>query len=323
MNPVLLAVDPTTAILLSFLVLAVVLVARGIKIVRQAEVMLVERLGKYHRMLTPGINVLWPIIDRPRQLAWLTIVRSGNRTANVVRIQERLDMREAVLDFPQQRVITRDNVVIEINGLLFAQVTDAMRAAYEVNNLPNAIEKIAQTTLRNIIGNLDLDKALSSRDDINSKMRAVLDDATDKWGVKVNRVELQDINPPPEIQVAMEKQMKAERSRRAVVLEAEGEKASRVLRAEGIRDAAVAEAEGERQRLILKAEGEAGAIQKVTESLRDSGTTPSQYLISMEYLKMMRDIAQNPSANDTVFMPFESAAVLGSMGSLKEIFKKA
>lgn len=323
MTPVLLAVSPTTAILLSFLVLAVILVARGIKIVRQAEVMLVERLGKFHRMLTPGINVLWPIIDRPRQVAWMSSVRSGSRTANVIRILDRLDMREAVLDFPQQRVITRDNVVIEINGLLFAQVTDSMRAAYEVNNLPNAIEKLAQTTLRNIIGDLDLDKALSSRDDINGKMREVLDDATDKWGVKVNRVELQDINPPPEIQVAMEKQMKAERSRRAVVLEAEGEKASRVLRAEGIRDAAVAEAEGERRRLILKAEGEAGAIEKVTSTLAGTGTDPAQYLIAMEYLKMMRDIAQNPSASNTVFLPYETSTVLGSLGGLKEIFARS
>ncbi len=322
MTPLLLAVDPTTAILLSFLVLAVILVARGIKIVRQAEVMMVERLGKFHRMLTPGINVLWPIIDQPRQVAWLTIARAGNRTANVIRVNDRIDMRETVLDFPQQRVITRDNVVIEINGLLFAQVTDAMRAAYEVNNLPNAIEKLAQTTLRNIIGELDLDKALSSRDEINGKMREVLDDATDKWGVKVNRVELQDISPPPEIQVAMEKQMKAERNRRAAVLEAEGEKASRVLRAEGVRDAAVAEAEGERKRLILKAEGEAGAIGKVTEALLNSGTDPSQYLIAMEYLKMMRDIAQNPSPNNTVFMPYETSNVLGSLGALKEVFAR-
>ena len=177
-----LALSPTTAILLSFLVLAIILVARGVKIVRQAEIMLVERLGKFHRMLAPGLNVLWPIIDKPRQVAWMSSVRSGSRTANLIRLQDRLDMREAVLDFPQQRVITRDNVVIEINGLLFAQVTDSMRAAYEVNNLPNAIEKLAQTTLRNLIGDLDLDKALSSRDEINGKMREVLDDATDKWG---------------------------------------------------------------------------------------------------------------------------------------------
>jgi regulator of protease activity HflC (stomatin/prohibitin superfamily) len=317
--PIILAIAPETVILLSFVVLALILVARGIKIVKQAEIMLVERLGKYHRTMDPGINVLWPIIDRPRGVSWLQPAQSGGRAINIIRQRDRLDLREVVLDFPQQRVITRDNVLIEINGLLFAQITDPLRAAYEVNNLPNAIEKLAQTTLRNIIGELDLDKCLSSRDEINTKMREVLDEATDKWGVKVGRVELQDISPPPEIQVAMEKQMQAERSRRAVVLEAEGEKTARVLQAEGIRDAAVAEAEGERRRLILKAEGEAGAIEKVTVALQGAGTNPSQYLIAMEYLKMMRDVAQTPTANNTVFMPYESAGVLGSLGSIKEI----
>ncbi len=317
--PTFLMADALTSILITLVVLALVLVARGIKVVRQAEVMLVERLGKYNATLTPGINVLMPVIDKPRPVAWLHAAAAGGRAGNVVRIKERVDLREVVLDFPQQRVITRDNVLIEINGLLFAQITDPMRAVYEVNNLPNAIEKLAQTTLRNIIGELDLDRALSSRDEINSKMRAVLDEATDKWGVKVNRVELQDISPPPEIQQAMEKQMKAERNRRAVVLDAEGEKSAQVLRAEGVRDAAVAEADGDRQRLILQAKGEAGAISQVAEALREAGTDPAQYLIAMEYLKMMRDVAQTPSANNTVFLPYESAGVLGALGSLKEL----
>lgn len=321
--PTFLMADALTSILVTLVVLALVLVARGIKVIRQAEVMLIERLGKYNATLTPGINVLLPILDRPRPIAWLHTASIGGRAGNVVRVRDRVDLREVVLDFPQQRVITRDNVVIEINGLLFAQITDPMRATYEVNNLPNAIEKLAQTTLRNIIGALDLDEALSSRDEINSKMREVLDEATDKWGVKVNRVELQDISPPPEIQVAMEKQMKAERNRRAVVLDAEGEKAAQVLRAEGVRDAAVAEAEGDRKRLILQAQGEAGAIAQVTEALREAGTDPAQYLIAMEYLKMMRDVAQTPSRNNTVFMPYESANVLGALGSLKEVLSKS
>jgi len=304
-------------------IFAVVLIARGIKVVRQAEVMLVERLGKYHKLLTPGVNILLPIIDKPRVTAWMTAVTAHGRANNVARFTERIDLRETVMDFPEQRVITRDNVVIQINGLLFAQITDAVRAAYEVSNLPMAIEKLAQTTLRNIIGEMDLDRALSSRDEINSKMRAVLDDASDKWGVKINRVELQDISPPPEIQVAMEKQMKAERDRRAVVLEAEGEKASRVLRAEGLRDAAIAEAEGERQRLILKATGEAGAIEKVAAALSTSGVNPAQYLIAMDYLKTLKEIAMADGGQKTVFMPFESAAVLGSLGSLKELLAVA
>lgn len=310
---------PAAFILIAFALFAVVLVAKSIKIIRQAEVLLVERLGKFHRILTPGINVLMPIIDKPRPVAWLSAIIVGSRSGNVARFQERLDLRETVMDFPQQRVITRDNVVIEINGLLFAQITDPMRAVYEVNNLPNAIEKLAQTTLRNVIGEMDLDKALSSRDEINAKMRAVLDDASDKWGVKVNRVELQDILPPPEIQAAMEKQMKAERDRRAVVLEAEGEKTARVLRAEGLRDAAIAEAEGERQRLILKATGEAGAIEKITAAIGTTGVQPAQYLIAMEYLKMMKEIGMSETGEKTVFLPFESAGVLGALGGIKEL----
>ncbi len=316
---VLAAVEPSAVILIALVVFAIVLVSKAIKVIRQAEVMIIERLGKYHRTLTPGINVLLPILDQPRATAWIMPTTAHGRAANVARFGERLDLRESVMDFPQQRVITRDNVVIEINGLLFAQITDPMRACYEVSNLPMAIEKLAQTTLRNIIGEMDLDKALSSRDEINAKMRAVLDDASDKWGVKVNRVELQDISPPPEIQTAMEKQMKAERDRRAVVLEAEGEKASRVLHAEGLRDAAVAEAEGERQRLILKATGEAGAIEKVTNALAGAGTNPAQYLIAMEYLKMMREIAVGQGGSKTVFLPYESANVLGALGGLKEM----
>jgi regulator of protease activity HflC (stomatin/prohibitin superfamily) len=209
--------------------------------------------------------------------------------------------------------------VIEINGLLFAQITDPMRAAYEVSNVPNAIEKLAQTTLRNIMGALDLDQALSSRDDINARMREVLDDATDKWGVKVNRVELQDISPPPEIQEAMEKQMRAERDRRAVILEAEGAKASRVLRAEGIRDAAIAQAEGERRKLVLEAEGESAAISKVNESLTGVGVSPAQYLIAMEYLKVLKEVATSEKGQKTVFLPYESASVLGAVGGLKEM----
>ena len=307
-------------VLIVLVVLALVLLAKGVKIVRQSQVVIVERLGKYHRTLAPGVNVVWPIVDQPRPIVWID--SSGGklmRSGSVMRLSDRIDTRETVFDFPQQHVITRDNVVIEINGLLFAQVTDPLRATYEVANLPMAIEKLAQTTLRNIIGELDLDHTLSSRDQINEKMRAVLDDATDKWGVKVNRVELQDISPPPEIQHAMEKQMKAERDRRAVMLEAEGEKQARILRAEGIRDARVAEADGQRQQLTLHAEGEASAIRKVTEALSTARVEPAQYLIAMEYLKMMREIAISQSGGKTVFMPFEAANVLGSIGSIKEV----
>jgi len=307
-------------VLIVLVVLAIVLLAKGIKVVKQSQVMIVERLGKYHRTLAPGVNVVWPIIDKARPIVWIDSAGGKlARATSLMRMNDRIDMRETVVDFPQQHVITRDNVVIEINGLLFAQITDPLRATYEVANVPMAIEKLAQTTLRNIIGELDLDHTLSSRDEINEKMRAVLDDATDKWGVKVNRVELQDISPPPEIQHAMEKQMKAERDRRAVMLVAEGEKAARILKAEGVRDARVAEAEGQRQQLTLHAEGEANAIRKVTEALSNARVEPAQYLVAMEYLKMLREIAASETGQKTVFMPFEAAGVLGSVGSLKEL----
>jgi regulator of protease activity HflC (stomatin/prohibitin superfamily) len=315
--------DGSTIVVVALLVFAVILLARGVKVIRQAEVMVIERLGKYSRTLAPGLRLLVPLVEKPRSVAWIVPISAHGRAANVARFAERIDLRESVMEFPEQRVNPRDNVVIQINGLLFSQITDPMRAAYEVNNLPMALEKLAQTTLRNVIGEMDLDKALSSRDEINAKMRAVLDDASDKWGVKINRVELQDILPPPEIQVAMEKQMKAERDRRAVVLEAEGEKASRVLRAEGLRDAAIAEAEGERQRLILKAAGEAGAIEKVNAALANSGVNPAQYLVAMEYLKMMREIATSQAGSKTVFMPYESSNVLGAIGGIKELLAMA
>ncbi|HBF23555.1 MAG TPA: hypothetical protein DDW23_07065, partial [Planctomycetes bacterium] len=267
-------------ILLSILVFVILLAIRGLQVVRQAEVMIVERLGKYHRTLIPGINVIWPFIDRGRSIAWRSgaLDSKGRRVTRTI-IASRVDLREQVFDFPEQQVITRDNVVIEVNGLLYYQITDAKRAVYEVANLPRAIEKLAQTTLRNIIGELDLDGTLSSRDEINSKMRQVLDEATDKWGVKVNRVELQDINPPASIQETMELQMTAERERRAKILQAEGIKKSQVLEAEGHRDAEIATAEGDKRARILRAEGEAEGLRQVAEALSEQDTDSAQYQV--------------------------------------------
>src|SRR5262245_27440092 len=184
----------------------IVFAARGIKIVQQAETMVIERLGKYHRTLGSGINVIWPVVETPREIDW-RYEEETTEGEKIVRRQRinKLDLRETVYDFPRQSVITKDNVVVEINALLYFQVTDPVRAVYEIANLPDAIEKLTQTTLRNVIGEMDLDEALSSRDAVNTKLRAILDEATDKWGVKVNRVELQDITPPQDIRIAMEK----------------------------------------------------------------------------------------------------------------------
>lgn len=306
-------------VLLGLVALVVLLAIRGLKIIRQAELMLVERLGKFHRTLEPGINIIWPFIDRPRPISWRLKMQSTRGTVTRTIQSNTVDLREQVFDFPEQSVITRDNVVIEVNGLLYYQVTDARRAIYEVANLPMAIEKLAQTTLRNIIGEMELDTTLGSRDEINSKMRVVLDEATDKWGVKVNRVELQDISPPSTVVQAMEKQMKAERERRAVILEAEGVKASQVLRAQGQRDAAIAVAEGERQSRILRAEGEAKGLDIVRMALQDSGTNAAQYQIAKAYLDTLQEIGSSGKGDKTVFLPYETANVLGSIGGIKEI----
>jgi regulator of protease activity HflC (stomatin/prohibitin superfamily) len=301
----------------------IVMGVTGLKIVHQAEVMVIERLGKYHRTLSPGVNIIWPMLDRARQILWrVRITDVSGKDRVLTQNRTTIDMREQVFDFPRQSVITSDNVVIEINGLLYYQVTDPKRAAYEVANLPNAIEMLAQTTLRNIIGEMALDETLTSRDQINGKMRNVLDEATDKWGVKVNRVELQDIAPPPQVQEAMELQMRAERERRATILEAEGVKQSQILRAEGQRDATIAEAEGERRARILRAEGEARSLEVVTGALGEQEVDSAQYLIAMRYLSTLAAVGESREGSKTVFLPYEGTGLLSSLGSIREMFKE-
>ena len=322
-----------TLILFSLLaLLVVVLLAKGIRIVKQSEAMIVERLGKYHGTLESGINVIIPVIDRPRQINWrYTETGFNGEIISIFKLQDRIDLRENVYDFPKQNVITRDNVVTEINALIYFQIVEPLKSVYEIGNLPNAIEKLTQTTLRNVVGEMDLDQCLSSRDTINAKLRAILDDATNKWGVKVNRVELQDINPPLAIRDAMEKQMRAERTRRATILEAEGEKGSQILTAEGQRESDIQRAEGQKQSAILEAEGqaqarirvaqaEAEAIKLVSEAVKGYSGDPVQYLIAQKYLETLN---QMTSGNDTktVFLPYEASGTLSSLGGIKELLK--
>ncbi|MBQ0070345.1 MAG: paraslipin, partial [Spirochaetales bacterium] len=240
-------------------------------------------------------------------------------------------LREQVYDYPKQNVITKDNVNIEIDALLYFQITDPMRAVYEVADLPNAIEKLTQTTLRNVIGELELDESLSSRDTINSKLTKILDEATDKWGVKVNRVELKDITPPKEIRETMEKQMRAERDRRAAILLAEGEKQSKILEAEGFKASEVNKAEGEKSAAILRAQGEADAkiakanaeaeaIRVVTEAFGDKAEA-SKYLVAMRYIDTLSQMVEGKD-NKVVYMPYEATGVLSSLGGMKDLFKE-
>ena len=321
------------AIFLIFLLaLVLVFVIKGVIIVQQAEVVIVERLGKYKKTLESGLNFIVPIIEAPRGVAW-KVVQKGydGQTYSFIKERTRIDLRESVYDFPRQTVITKDNVSISINALLYFQIVDPKSAVYEIQNLPEAIEKLTQTTLRNLVGQLDLDETLVSRDKINVELRSILDEATNKWGVKVNRVELQDIIPPVDIQSAMEKQMKAERDRRAAILEAEGLKKSAILKAEGEKEAAINQAEGVKQAEILKAEGyaqariieadaEKGAIERITDAFKNQGQ-PDKYLIAMKYLESLQDIAKGQD-NKVVYMPYEATGILSSIDGIKQMLNK-
>ena len=312
-------------ILYVLIALVVIYILRGIKIVSQSETMIVERLGKYNRTLNAGINVILPIIEQAKE----TIVRRQNGALSRT---SRIDMREQVYDFDKQSVITKDNVMTEINALLYFQIVDPMKAVYEIQNLPVAIEKLTQTTLRNVVGEMELDETLTSRDTINSKLRNVLDDATNQWGVKVNRVELQDITPPESIRRTMELQMQAERNRRAEILKAEGEKQAQILNSEGEKQAEINAAEADKQANILKAEGEArakvlqaeaeaAAIRNIAEAVADRGADPVNYLLAVKYIETLKEVAGGQQ-NKTVYLPYEASNLLGSLGGIKDMFGK-
>ena len=312
-----------TILLWILLVAVIIYVAKGILIVQQQEVIIVERLGKYEKTLESGLNFIIPVLEAPRGMAKRVTQRGIDGTVySYSKEVSRIDLRETVFDFPRQNVITKDNVTITINALLYYQIVDAKK---------DAIEKLTQTTLRNLVGQLDLDETLVSRDKINQELRAILDEATNKWGVKVNRVELQDIIPPADIQSSMEKQMKAERDRRAAILEAEGLKKSAILKAEGQKEAAINQAEGEKQAAILRAEGiaqarvieadaEKEAIQRIINALADKGQ-PDKYLIAMKYLETLTSITAGEN-NKVVYMPYEATGILSSVDGIKQMFDK-
>ncbi|HJH60222.1 MAG TPA: SPFH/Band 7/PHB domain protein [Bacteroidetes bacterium] len=323
-----------TLIIVGLIALIVIVFAlSGLKIIRQGETKIIERLGRYHRTLPSGINIIWPIIDMPRKVYIRDLItNSRGESYSVIKTSDIIDLREQVYDFPEQSVITKDNVTTRINALLYFQITDPFKSVYEIENLPNAIEKLTQTTLRNIIGELELDETLTSRDTINSKLREVLDEATNKWGVKVNRVELQDITPPESVRDAMEQQMQAERERRAKILKAEGEKTSMILKSEGEREAQinkakadkeaqVLKAEGEAQAKILQANAEAEAILKIAESIKGSQADPASHQIAIKYIETLKEMVSGKD-NKTIYIPYEASNMLSSLGCIKDIFKQ-
>ena len=280
---------------LGVLVLLAILVTVGsIRIIPQASAGIVERLGKYHKTLEPGLNLIMPGIDRLRPL---------------------VDLREKVVSFPPQPVITEDNLVVSIDTVIYFQVTNPKSATYEIENYITGIEQLVITTLRNSVGSLDLEKALTSRDHINAILRGVLDEATSKWGVRVNRVEIKAIEPPPSVQESMEKQMRADRDKRAAILTAEGEKQSQILRAEGNRQADILRAEGEAKARVINAEGEATAIAKVFDAIHQAN--PDEKVLAYKYLEQLPIIA-NGTASKLWIIPAELS---GAAASIIKAFK--
>jgi regulator of protease activity HflC (stomatin/prohibitin superfamily) len=297
------------AVIIVLVIVAILFTLTSVKIVPQSSVKVIERLGRYHYTAGAGLNVIIPFFDSVRGAT--------------------IDMREQIMRTQKQPVITRDNVTMQVDCVVYWQILDAVKATYEIEEPRRGLDQMALSSLRNVIGEMDLDHTLTSRDLISTKIRAAMDESTDRWGVKVTRVELMDIEPPPEIKLTMEKQMTAERTRRALVTEAEGAKQSAILRAEGEKQAAIIGAEGAREAAILRADGEgqailaiargeSSAIEAVSSAVKERGGDPMAYLIAVKYLQTLGTIAGD--AQKTVFLPYESSALMSSLGSMREMF---
>ena len=291
--------------LIVLLVIILIIAVKSIKVVRQSEVYIIERLGKFHKVADAGLTIIIPFVDRVRSV---------------------VSLKQQTMDVPPQNVITKDNVTITIDTVVFYKVTDPAKAVYEIQSLKKGIEYLAITTIRDIVGKMDLDSTFSSRDMINEQLRAILDEATDPWGCKIDRVEIKDITPPADIRDSMEKQMNAERTKRAQILQAEGERQAAITLAQGKKEAAILEAEAEKESKIRRADGEAQAIKKVAEARADEvrmvydammKAHPDDKLVQLKSLEALKEIA-NGDANK-VFIPFEATSTLSSIGAMKDI----
>ena len=336
-------IEPGLILFFLFLAAAMLAVAaKTIRVVPHATVMIVERLGRFHKLADSGLHLLVPFIDKPRGVFWQGIAPALS-----------IDLREQFLDMPLQSAITKDNVQIVVDAVVYWQITDPLKSVYEVVDLIGGIAQLTVTGMRSVMGDMDLDQCLSSREETNGKLRLILDEATDKWGVKVMRVDVKNINPPEDVRATMEKQMTAERNRRALVLQAEGERQAAITRAEGEKQAAITKAEGSKTSAILKAEGaakvrllaadaEAQAITLISESMpqsqlretnSESGVNtsvtrtasefdnPAHYLITSRYIEGLRDMAKSEKAK-VIFMPAQTSRVLGSAGVIKEMLSR-
>lgn len=312
--------DAMLMIALVFTLLILVFIVKGLMIVQQSEAVVIERLGSYNKTLSPGVNWVIPFVDKPRSIKVRRYQAIGGENVAIVQEETRIDRRETVLDFPGQSVITADNVSVTVNGALYFQVIDPERAVYQTENLIQAIEILAKTSLRSEMGKMELDKLFESRQEINDKLQLVMDEAGNKWGVKVTRVEIQDILIPTEVEDAMRKQMAAERERRALVLRASGEREAAIAKAEGEKRSSILVAEGSKEAAILMAEGQRKAIDEVL-SAGDDRLDPQLvigYLLGLEYLKTLPNIGKE---GDRIFLPFEASSVLGAVGSIETLLK--
>ena len=294
--------------LLILLVLILIIAAKSIKVVKQSEVYIIERLGKFYKVADAGLTIIIPFFDHVRSV---------------------VSLKQQTMDVPPQGVITKDNVTITIDTVVFYQITDPAKAVYEIQSLKKGIEYLAITTIRDIIGKMDLDETFSSRDGINNKLRVVLDEATDRWGCKIDRVEIKDINPPADVQDAMEKEMNAERNKRAMILEAEAQRQSAITIAEGRKQAAILEAEADKEARIRRAAGEAQAIkevadakaleiQKVYDAMKKAD--PTEKLVQLKSLEALEEVAKGEA--NKVFIPFEATSALSSLGTMAEAVKE-
>ena len=292
--------------LIALLVIIVIIAVKSIKVVRQSEVYIIERLGRFHKVADAGLTIIIPFFDHVRSV---------------------VSLKQQTMDIPPQGVITKDNVTITIDTVVFYQITDPAKAVYEIQSLKKGIEYLAITTIRDIVGKMDLDATFSSRDGINSQLRVILDDATDRWGCKIDRVEIKDITPPADIRDAMEKQMNAERNKRALVLQAEGERQSAITLAEGRKQAAILDAEADRESRIKRAAGEAEAIREVANAKAKEiqmvydaikQADPDEKLVQIKSLEALKEVAKGDA--NKIFIPFEATSALSSLGAVKEIF---
>ena len=294
--------------LIILLVIILIIAFNSIKIVKQSEVYVIERLGKYHKIADAGLTVIYPFVDHVRSV---------------------VSLKQQTMDIPPQGVITKDNVTITIDTVVFYKITDPAKAVYEIQSLKKGIEYLAITTIRDIVGKMDLDQTFSSRDLINDKLRVILDESTDQWGCKVDRVEIKDITPPADIRDAMEKQMNAERTKRALILQAEGEKQSAITIAEGQKEAAILQAEADKEARIRRAAGEAEAIKRVAEAKAKEvemvysaikEADPDEKLVQIKSLEALKEIADGDA--NKIFIPFEATSTLSSLGAITDIVKE-